>query len=112
MTNNSPRRAWINQPSTQQTAHKWHGVNVLATDDGEGFSRVYFTSGDIISARLPTPCLSDGWPDRDAASNYAKAVIARGPVAVAKELDRLQAKLVNIQRIVSPDSKIAEIAFR
>lgn len=106
------RRAWVNQPSKQQTAHHWHGLHVLAQDDGDGFSRIFFIHGAAVSATLPTVCLSDGWPDRDAASNYAKAVIARGPAVVAAELDRLQTKLVDIQRIVNPYSKIAEIAFR
>lgn len=58
-----PSRMWINQPSTLQPAHKWHGLNVLAvreTDNPE-MARVFFTSGDVISARIPANSLSKGW---------------------------------------------------
>ena len=55
------RRMWINQPSTLQRFHKWHGMNVLAQKESEKVSRVYFLSGPIISQQIPSNVLSTGW---------------------------------------------------
>lgn len=57
------RRMWINQPSTAQPLHDHHRTNVLAVieDINAKSVRVYFTSGDIISAQIPRLCLSHGW---------------------------------------------------
>lgn len=58
------KRYWINQPSTLQFAHEFHGQNVLAPEtlDAENeWVTVYFTKGDTISARINRDALSDGW---------------------------------------------------
>ena len=56
-----PERMWINQPSTSQPFHKWHGTNVLAVREGGDMWRAYFLSGTIISMRAPGLALSSGW---------------------------------------------------
>ncbi len=56
------RRAWINQPSTQQPLHHLHGVNVLASSDiRDGTCIIYFLGGDVISQECNPARLSDGW---------------------------------------------------
>jgi hypothetical protein len=55
------RRAWINQPSTQQEHHDLHGRRVLAAEDRDGVSRVFFTEGPVVSMELRSTSLSDGW---------------------------------------------------
>ena len=61
-----PCRVWINQPSTQQGFHKYHGMNVLTmpkviyAKNGE-FIRIYFTSGSVVSMNIPVSALSEGW---------------------------------------------------
>lgn len=56
-----PKRMWINQPSTLQPLHAYHGRNVLAIDDGNGQARMYFTSGPVVAIRGPWLALSEGW---------------------------------------------------
>lgn len=58
-----PKRCWINQPSTLQPLHKYHGMNVLAIPEDKDSCVIYFTSGDIISMRVykSMQCLSKGW---------------------------------------------------
>jgi hypothetical protein len=58
-----PQRAWINQPSTTQPMHHWHGTLVLATSDSPGMARVYFIKGAMVSASIPAVALSEGWPE-------------------------------------------------
>lgn len=60
---NNIYRKWINQPSTHQPLHHWHAINVLAVVDPNDPNRseIWFLSGNVISARVPTICLSDGW---------------------------------------------------
>lgn len=59
-------RMWINQPSTLQPLRHLHGTNVLALKSEGSTSRVWFTSGDIISIEIPTNTLSKGWKhDKD-----------------------------------------------
>lgn len=54
-----PKRCWINQPSTHQPVHCYHGVRVLSVP----YSRlVYFLEGETVSAVVPRLALSDGWP--------------------------------------------------
>lgn len=60
------KRMWINQPSTDQPFHAYHGVRVL-TDlkpefEGSTACRVYFTEGNVISAQVSINSLSNGWP--------------------------------------------------
>jgi hypothetical protein len=56
-----PYRAWINQPSTLQPLHKYHGMHCIAINDPKtrGTADIYFTDGAIISMRVDTLCLSD-----------------------------------------------------
>ena len=51
-------RAWINQPSTLQSYHKYHGMNVLYDADEK---RIYFLSGDVISMQIDPTVLEIGW---------------------------------------------------
>ncbi len=55
------RRAWINQPSTLQMYHKWHGTNVLADYTHWPGITIYFLSGDVVSMVVDSPALSPGW---------------------------------------------------
>lgn len=51
-------RMFINQPSTLQPLHKYHGMNVLLNPkDGT----VYPVEGPIHSMMVPSDCLSMGW---------------------------------------------------
>lgn len=60
-TRNLPRRMWINQPSTLQPAHKWHGTNVLALHEYDNMYRAYFLSGPVESMQVSGLALSKGW---------------------------------------------------
>jgi len=62
-------RCWVNQPSTLQPGHQWHGLNVLAdmssvkdygSEKGELID-VYFISGDTVCTCLPRNSVSVGW---------------------------------------------------
>ena len=58
------RRMFINQPSTHQPLHKFHGVKVLAEDKPVLSSvRVYFLDGPLISMLVMESYLSQGWPE-------------------------------------------------
>lgn len=59
----TPKRMWINQPSTLQSLHHLHAVRVLAAPDTDTCARAYFVSGDIVSMQVPYLALSEGWPD-------------------------------------------------
>lgn len=54
-------RYWINQPSTLDSFHNLHGVNVLGTKETDRIMRIYFLNGSIISQQIPSECLSIGW---------------------------------------------------
>lgn len=70
---NNMIRCWINQPSTSQFYHKYHGELVLAEQVSrilkKGLSEngpetlVYFTRGDIVGMDVYTNALSLGWPE-------------------------------------------------
>ena len=65
--NHIPKRAWINQPSSLQPWHNWHGKRVLAVQYGpnDDAGMVFPVEGNIESARMPAKhliCLSPGWP--------------------------------------------------
>ena len=63
-------RFWINQPSTLQPLHKWHGVNVIAPiNDGRDWCYAYFTSGNTISMQVSRLELSPGWRPSNALNN-------------------------------------------
>jgi len=53
-------RMWIDQPSTLQPLHKYHGTNVLAIPEGNDY-RIYFLSGDTISMQASRNWLALGW---------------------------------------------------
>ncbi len=64
------KRMWINNPSTAQTYHKYHGQNVLVdTNTNNDYCRVYFTSGSVISMEMHKNALSDGWKNYDSETN-------------------------------------------
>ena len=52
------QRMWINQPSTLQILHEYHGTNVLVDTENE---IAYFLTGDVISMEVPMETLSEGW---------------------------------------------------
>jgi len=55
-------RMWINQPSSLQTYHNYHGCNVIAwLDNNKSTTQISFISGDIISMEIDTIALSKGW---------------------------------------------------
>jgi len=56
-------RMWINQPSTLQSLHEHHGMNVLACKIAEDLCIIYPVKGDVISMEVPCLCLSKGWID-------------------------------------------------
>lgn len=57
------KRCWINQPSTHNKLHQYHGRNVLVAFNHEGYETiVYFLDGDTVSiAGAYAACLSEGW---------------------------------------------------
>lgn len=55
------KRMWIDQPSTLQTFHDLHGVNVLCCPSKEDTVRVYFLEGKIISQLIWRNALAPGW---------------------------------------------------
>jgi hypothetical protein len=54
LLNNSPERMWVNQPSTLQEFHEYHGENVLSappvtySKNNCSYIRVYFTKGKLV----------------------------------------------------------------
>lgn len=58
-----PRRCWINQPSTNQQFHQYHGSKVIAIEVDENTTEIFFVYGDVISMQIPNdiPILSEGW---------------------------------------------------
>jgi len=59
-------RMWINQPSTSQPAHRFHGRCVLADPPYPvwgAVAEVYFVDGAETSAIIPLVALSEGWPE-------------------------------------------------
>ncbi len=68
LLNISPERMFINQPSTLQSRHKEHGMNVLTMppviypENGrQPYIRVYFTEGEVISSFIEISALDKGW---------------------------------------------------
>lgn len=62
MNNIEMRRMWINQPSTLQPHHDFHGVNVLANmTSKDSLVTVYFLEGECISIVVSRFALSAGW---------------------------------------------------
>lgn len=63
---------WINQPSTLQPDHKWHGENVLVDLLSEvhherthqSYVDAYFVSGDQVNSRISMLSLSPGWKSK------------------------------------------------
>lgn len=57
-------RMWINQPSTLQPYHRWHGENFLVVDDGPEHYQAFFLSGDVINMRVRREAMSPGWNEQ------------------------------------------------
>lgn len=57
------RRMWIDQPSTLQPHHRYHGRNVLAApkNDDAAYVIIYLTQGPVVSFEVPESALSRGW---------------------------------------------------
>ena len=51
-------RCWINQPSTHQPYHNFHGMHGIWT---AGY--FYFLEGEYVSVPMEKFYLSAGWPD-------------------------------------------------
>lgn len=56
------QRMWINQPSTSQPYHEYHGQRVLVDFDDRNSPMVYFLSGDTLAMQMDRLALSRGWP--------------------------------------------------
>lgn len=55
-------RMWVNQPSTTQAYHCYHGKNVLVCRErGKDYVDAYFTEGTIICSRIHISALSKDW---------------------------------------------------
>ena len=50
-------RGWINQPSTHQQLHNWHGRRCIVNDLGGQVVDIYFTEGATHSMRVPRSCI-------------------------------------------------------
>lgn len=59
----SIQRFWINQPSTHDLFHKYHGLRVFAGQYYEDRWDVLFLFGDYCTMVMPRSALSKGWPD-------------------------------------------------
>jgi hypothetical protein len=57
------QRMWINQPSTKQTLHHMHGVEVLAVLEYDDVYQIYFLSGKLVSMQAKRSQLSLGWKE-------------------------------------------------
>lgn len=58
------KRVWVNQPSTLQAGHRFHGRLGIAVIDRERDDvRLYYRSGATISSDVCESWLSDGWPE-------------------------------------------------
>jgi hypothetical protein len=55
-------RCWINQPSTLQLCHKWHGVLAHVEKGNSKIVDIYLLNKNILSMRVPRKILSKGWP--------------------------------------------------
>jgi len=51
-------RAWINQPSTLQPLHEYHGKRCIVNDTDDKTVTIYFTEGAIHSMMVPRLCIS------------------------------------------------------
>lgn len=56
-------RMRINQPSSQQPCHQWHGTCVLGVDHGNGDVTIYWLRGPVTSSLVPRLSVSPGWPE-------------------------------------------------
>lgn len=55
----TPYRAWVNQPSTLQEYHKYHGKVGIAVEELKGdMVTLYFTEGNSLSIYIPKACIS------------------------------------------------------
>lgn len=59
----TPRRMWVNQPSTLQPHHNLHGECMLVVPEpfSPDYVRAYFIDGDTVSKMMPLSAFSEGW---------------------------------------------------
>jgi len=60
------KKCWINQPSSLQPDHEWHGLNVFVMDSDpeDDYCQAYFLSpndGNGGDTRIAKLSLSEGW---------------------------------------------------
>ncbi len=55
------KRATISQPSKLQPLHNLDGLHVLMDESYEGIATIYFLEGPVISMRIKTLWLRNGW---------------------------------------------------
>jgi hypothetical protein len=89
---------WINQPSTSQPLHAFHGTNVLAQLENESTAQIFFLSGEKHSQQVCPSVLSHGWRPLTPATNEEVLEVV---VGLHKALSRMIDKH-------DPDSKEAE----
>ena len=53
----TPTRVWINQPSTLQPFHKYHGLVDIAHTNEKGDTYIYFTEGNVSNFQIDVNCL-------------------------------------------------------
>lgn len=52
-------RGWINQPSTLQPLHSFHGKRGIVVDEGDPYTmRMYFSEGIVVSIQAPRSAVS------------------------------------------------------
>ena len=70
------QRMWINQPSAAQVYHHLHTTNVLAHIESleDGYLRVYFVDGKVISQQMEYRALSQGWFIRNLKGQEGKEI--------------------------------------
>lgn len=92
------RRCWINQPSTLQPLHKYHGRNVIAAPYTNNAKTVYFLEGDAISMVVPSEVLAEGWthPTADPVNQPASKTLADVADLVAGLESRLKTHDANL----------------
>lgn len=95
---NNTKRMWINQPSTLQPLHAYHGTNVLAQPYDGDRMEVFFVSGETVSLITSRTTLSDGWVTEQPTTQDEVIEVV---VGLHKALNRMIDKH-------DPDSKEAE----
>ena len=74
------KRMWVNQPSTLQPYHQFHGRRVLADLSDKTFEHsvsVYWLEGPVENQQMLKSSLSDGWPEPNPRKNDQETVRER-----------------------------------